>query len=158
MENYKNAIIELCIEQELLLAKIYRLLAERFPQHAPFWSALAEEETEHAGWVKHLQELAKKDAIDFDEGKTRSYTVRTFIDYLRDVERQISRRELTVDRALMITLDMERSLIERNAYSRFRASAPQMQSILSVLQKGMDDHIGKVEEYVIKHKFPPRPK
>lgn len=151
METYKLAILELCLEKELLLAEIYRIFAERFPQHKLFWEGLAAEETEHAGWVRFLQQQSDKSQLTFDEGKVKTYTVKTFIDYLRSVLMEARLPRFTFDKALAFTLDAERALLERNVYAGFQSRSSKDQQLLKLLQQGIHEHVSKVEEYARKH-------
>lgn len=148
MESYKAAMIELCLEQELLLAEIYRSYAARFPQHRPFWEELVAEELEHAGWVRFLQQQAEKSSLTFEEGKTKTYTLKAFIEHLRKTLADARRPDLTCGRALAATLDLERALLERNVYSYFRSGSQKDQQLLQLLQQGVRNHLGKVEAYV----------
>jgi len=148
MKDYQKTIIELIIEKELLLAEVYRAFARRFPRHGAFWSRLATEETEHAAWVRHLLELSATRDISFDEGKTRTYTLKTFNDYLRNLREEALRPGLRQEKAFSLTIDLEKSLLERNLFNQFKTSSEQTQRILDVLQGGIEAHLAYVEEYV----------
>ena len=148
MENYKLAIIELCLEKELLLAEIYRIFAARFSKHRLFWEALAADETEHAGWVRFLREKADKSQLRYDEGKIKTYTVKTFIDYLKGVLQEAKQPSFSSERALSFTLDVERALLERNVYGGFQSRSDQDLQLLQLLQQGLRDHVNKAEAYV----------
>lgn len=148
MKEYQKAIVELLIEKELLTAEVYRGFARRFPRQEAFWLQLARDETEHAAWIQHLLELSATRDIVFDEGKTRTYTIKSFNDYLRSVQAETQRPGQRVEKALALTLDIEKSLLERNLFTQFKSSSEQTQRILDVLQKGLDDHLAYVEDYV----------
>lgn len=152
MEAYKDVMINLCIEKELLLAEIYRNYARSFPEHRIFWSELEADELEHAGWVRFLQQQASKSQLVFDEGKTRTYTLKTFIEHLQKTLDDARRPGISCERALATTLDLERSLLERNVYSLFSSKAVKDRQLLQLLQQGVRDHLAKVETYVQKHR------
>lgn len=154
MKEHQKAIIELIIEKELLTAEVYRLFARRFLRHEEFWSRLAKEETEHAAWVQHLLDLSATRDIEFSEGKTRSYTLKSFNDYLRSVRAEAQRPEMRPEKALALTVDIEKSLLERNLFTQFKSSSEQNQRILVVLQKGLEDHIAYVEDYAARMRKP----
>ena len=147
MKEYQKAIIELIIERELLTAEVYRLFARRFPRHEPFWSRLATEETEHAAWVQHLLEQSALRNVGFDEGKTRTYTLKSYNDYLRGVHAEAQRPGMPPEKALALTVDIEKSLQERNLFTQFNTSSEQTRRILDVLQKGLEEHLVYVESY-----------
>jgi rubrerythrin len=148
MKEYQKAIIELLIEKELLTAEVYKSFARRFPRHEAFWLRLSTEETEHAAWVQHLLDLSTSRDINYDEGKTRTYTIKTFNDYLRGLRAEALSPGLRAEKALALTVDIEKSLLERHLFAQFKSSSDQTQRILAVLQKGLEDHLTYVEDYV----------
>lgn len=154
MEPCDLIIIELCIEKELLLADLYYAFAARYPAHRAFWEKLAGEETEHAGWVRFLREQAELGRVSFTEGKTRVGTVKTFIEHVRSVRTAAEASDYPLARALVATLDIERSLIEKNPYGQFSGSVEKVEAVLHLLSEGMRDHVLEVEAYVSKFKGP----
>jgi O-acetyl-ADP-ribose deacetylase (regulator of RNase III)/rubrerythrin len=148
MEPYQLALVDRCIDKELLIARLYQTFARRFPAHRTFWDGLAAEEMEHAGWVRHLRLLAEKGELFFVEGKTRSYTVKTFLDYLNGILVAAEGPDFTLQRALATTLDIERALIEKNAYNQFRADDAKGEEILLLLCEGAQTHAAAIEAYI----------
>ncbi len=54
------------IDIEESVGRLYALCAERFPAYAGEWLALADDEANHAKWLRELQRAAESGAIDFD--------------------------------------------------------------------------------------------
>jgi hypothetical protein len=54
------------IEIEEAVGRLYQRFAARFSAYACEWHALAENEADHARWIRELQRAAETGAIDFD--------------------------------------------------------------------------------------------
>ena len=145
---YQRKIIELYRDQELLIADLYRRFAARFPKHAPFWEELAGEELEHAGWVAHLLDRINKGVANFDEGKTRTYTLTTSINHIKGLIASCEQPPFDLKRALTYTLDLEKSLIEKNVFDRFAGDSPEVQKLLTILAETQQTHLRKIEGQV----------
>ena len=113
LKPYQKEIIKLMIRQESLLAKLYTLFTEQFPEHGEVWDELTKEEKKHANWLNQLYDAGEKSIILFDEGKTKTYTMNTYIEHLEGIITRVENREVTLPQAISYTLDFERSLIHR---------------------------------------------
>lgn len=155
IQEYQRKIIELYRDQELLIADLYGRFAERFPKYADFWGGLASEELEHAGWVAHLLNKVDTDAVQFDEGKTRSYTLTTSINHIKGLIFSFKQSPFDLKKALTYTLDLERSLIERQVFDRFAGDSPEVLELLTILGETQQSHLRKIEARVteIRAKF-----
>jgi hypothetical protein len=51
--------IELLADNEMVISRIYRVFAERFPEYRDFWETMAQEETRHADMI--LSDLFEAD-------------------------------------------------------------------------------------------------
>jgi len=146
LEPYQKKIIELMVKQELLLGRLYTIFADRFPALEKTWLEMAREELKHAEWVKKLYLAEKKELVAFDEGKTRTYTLKIFIENLEKVIRQAQDGEMTIQKAVAYTRDFEMSLIEKNAFARFEVVDERVQGVLTRLQSDTRRHARKAQE------------
>jgi rubrerythrin len=145
LKQYQKKIIELMIRQELLLAKLYTLFAEQFTEQSEIWDDLANEEKKHASWLKKLYDAGEKGLILFDEGKIKTYTMNSYIDHLMGILVRAENQELTQNQAITFALDLEHSLIEKNAFARFDSTSEKARSILKKLTTETEKHIKKVQ-------------
>lgn len=145
MELYQKKIIELFIEQELILADIYERFSDLFPEYRDFWRKMAGEEKEHASWVQHLLHGVVSDKVFFAEGKTRSYTVTKYIEYLKSTIAAFEKNPPDIIRALSISRDIENALIERNMFSFFEGDSKEVQKVISILEAAQYEHCSCVD-------------
>lgn len=144
LKPYQKVILDLMTRQESLLAKLYTLLAEQFPEHDEVWNNLAQEEKKHATWLKQLYDAGEKGIILFDEGKVKTFTMNTYIEHLESIIARTENQELTQVQAISFTLDFERSLIEKNAFSHFDSTSEKARSVLTRLIMETENHIKKI--------------
>lgn len=144
LKPYQKVILDLMTRQESLLAKLYTLLAEQFPEHDEVWNNLAQDEKKHATWLKQLYDAGEKGIILFDEGKVKTFTMNTYIEHLESIIARTENQELTQVQAISFTLDFERSLIEKNVFSHFDSTSEKARSVLKRLITETENHIKKI--------------
>ena len=145
LKPYQKKIIDGLVRQETLLAKLYTLFAEQFPEHAQAWSELAIEEKKHASWLQQLHDAGEKGIILFDEGKIKTYTMDTFINYLEGIIAKAESGELSLANAISHTIDLERSLLEKNTFSHFDSTSEKARSVLKRLTRETENHIERIK-------------
>ncbi len=133
------------IRQEFLLAKLYTLFTEQFPEQGEIWDDLAKDEKKHAGWLNQFYDAGEKGLILFDEGKIKTYTMNSYIEHLMGILARAENQELTQSQAITFALDLERSLIEKNAFTHFDSTSEKTRSILKRLTIETENHIKKVQ-------------
>lgn len=153
LSDYQKKIIELMCKQELLLAKLYKLFADQFPDHKDFWQDLAKDEVRHAGWIKRLYKAEKEDLIAFSEGKIKTYTMDTFIENLEKIIQRAENGELNLKMAISYTLDLERSLIEKNVFSHFEIIDKKLAEIMAKLESETRRHVKKAEDMMAQFRY-----
>jgi len=146
LEDYQKKIIDLLCKQELLLASLYEIFADHFPDHKDFWQELAKDEQKHAEWIKKLYQAEEEDLVAFSEGKIKTYTMNIFIENLEKTIRRAENRELNLKMAIAYTLDFERSLIEKNVFLHFKIIDEKLQEIMTKLESETRRHVKKAED------------
>lgn len=146
LKPYQEKIINQMITQERLLSEIYALFAKNFPQYSGFWTELSEEEKRHADLIEKLGEAEKKGLVFFDEGKTKTYTLSAFIDYLEKQSEKARNKEFGIAAAFSCALDLEQSLIEKEVFTRFDSVKEMNRSVLNKLRNETKNHIEKIRQ------------
>ena len=146
LEPYQKKIVEMLYKQEMLLAKIYKMFADQFPEKSKFWNDLHSDEKKHAQMIKKLYQAEKKDLVMFNEGKTKTYTMETMIKYIEETIEEAAAGKFTLQRAISYTLDFERALIEKNAFKMFTTDNEKVQGVMTRLDKETRSHMTQAEE------------
>lgn len=133
------------IRQESMLAELYTLLAEQFPEQAGVWNDLVKEEKKHAIWLQQLFDAGEKGFVLFGEGKMRSVSMKTYIAHLEQIITRAEKEELTLAQAVAFTLDFENSLIEKNVFTHFDSTSEKARIILNRLVMETQSHVKKIQ-------------
>lgn len=148
MEPYQKKITALMVRQKLLVAQLYDIFSDTFPKYATFWHELAKEEKKHATWIKKLCQAEEKCMVTFNEGKIRTYTMNTYIDYMENIIKQAKNGKFDMKMAAAITLHIEMSLIEKNFITHFQIIDPDCKGIIIMLERETKKHIKKAQDLV----------
>ena len=144
--SYQENVIQQLITQESLLSKLYATFAEQFPEYKEFWTKLSEEEATHALQIKILNQAEKKGLVLFDESKTKTYILETFISRLEKIVDKAEKGEVDLSSAFAFALDVETALIEKNIFTHFDSLSDESRSLLEMLQSETLEHVGKVKQ------------
>lgn len=145
LEPFQNKLIQLYEEQELQLACMYEKLAAAFPDYANEFEALAGEEREHAGWIRHLKGCIDNGTASFSEGKTRTYTITALITYIKGIIASLERGDLNLHKAMALVVDTEKSFIERQVFKRFAGDSGEVERVLKILDDTQREHLTQIE-------------
>lgn len=140
LKPYQERIIDLMLKQETLLAELYHAFAKKFPEYEELWNKLAREEEKHASWIEQLRVASEKKVVLFSEGRIKTYTLETFV---QGIEEKITRAEASdfnARQALVCTIDLERSLIEKEVFSHFEGLTEKASSVMKFLAKETKEH------------------
>ncbi len=140
LKEHENKIIELYIEQERMLSLLYRKISICFPENRVFWEGISRNESEHAGMIVALYNHIKNGDAIFVETKTRTYTLKTFIDYIRSIIQKLEENKLDSTQAISISIDLENSLIEKNVFNSFQGDADAAKLVLNRLRIETIEH------------------
>lgn len=143
---YQEKIILLMIRQEKLLAETYRFFAEKLPEEREFWGDMANEEEKHASWLKQLYEAAQKKTVIFKEGKVKTYTMETLVKGTEQKLNQARAQGVNAKQALAIAIDLERSLIEKDVFSRFEGMTEKARGVMKFLVAETKSHFDMVQK------------
>lgn len=148
LEPFQYKLIKLYKEQELLMSSLYEQLAVRFPKYDSKFRELAAEELEHAGWIQHLEQCIQNGTASFSEGKTRTYTITTLMNYMQSIVDSLKKGNISLLKAVSLTFDTEKSFIERNVFERFAGDSEEVDRILRILETTQRDHLSRIEQFV----------
>lgn len=116
-------IVNLFIDQDRKRSELYSLFAGRFPEHRQLWDRMARDGRSRAEYLKALLEKMESGEVTFTESRTKTYTLRSFIEFLDGIIEKTVRNQMTVPGALSLTLDIERSNIGSKVFDHFTGNS-----------------------------------
>lgn len=148
-------MLSLFIELELKLAELYGMLADSFPSEHVFFRDRQTEELHHAQWIEYFRDQAEQGAVLFHEDKTRTYTLKTFLEHIQTVIADAKAKRLSLVSALSLSASIEDSLIERKALDHFTSDAPEIRELLRRLRQETEAHAAELRKLRLKYSAPP---
>jgi len=133
-------VIEALAENEMLISRIYRTYAERFPDDREFWGTMAYEETQHADLVRSLGLEVKGGTVEFNSDGFDKTSLDMFHDYLKFSLARTQEEDILPKDALETALAIEHDLIERNFFGFFEAKKGELSLILEGLASSAREH------------------
>lgn len=77
-------IIELLIEYEIMIGRLYKEYAQKFLDWKDFWLRLSAEERGHANWILKLRSKTKEGPVYFKEDRFNKEAIKTSLKYLNN--------------------------------------------------------------------------
>ncbi len=146
LKGYQEKIIELLAELEQEIAILYRICAGVYESRTDIWNTMADEEFQHAECVRELMEFAKGKKAIFDEKMTKTYTVNTVIDKIKDMQNRVESGEYSLIKMLSLSYDLEQSIIERRFYEYFVTNDQTVKLIIKKLKEDTFDHMSRIRK------------
>ena len=139
-------IVELLINNEINVGKLYRAYTEQFPDYCSFWSGLASEEAEHASWVRKLASEVAEGAVLVNDKRFNASAIKTFSDYLGRELIKVNKSGISLISALSTALYIEESIIEQKYSELFDGDSVEFKKTLIDLANATKDHRSRIKE------------
>lgn len=151
MDQYSEILFDLYVQCEKNMERLYLEFARLFPEEADFWNLMALEEMNHAGWIAKLAKAVAEGKVEFAEGKVKTYTLKTFIQYQEGLIKSAKQEKIDIKRAVNVALDMEKSLIEKEVFAHFAGDNAEKNNLLDRLGKATAKHAARLDEMRLKY-------
>ena len=145
-------ILELLAENEEHIARLYRLYSEKLPKFKDFWSQLADEEIEHASWIRDFASGVKEDTLQINEKRFPRSALQTYKEYLDGSIEKATRKGVDTMSAFTTALYIEESLIELKFFEVIDSGSEDFDKVLLRLKKATAEHNNRIKEYWVKIK------
>ncbi|MEC9491929.1 hypothetical protein [Flexistipes sp.] len=145
LKDYQQKILDLLKDKELALSELYKEISEKFYQNEEFWSSLSEEKLYRLQQIEELCDQAKQEKMGFDEKKTKTYTLYTFMESIQDIKDQLRNNELNEIKALSLCHDLENSILERRVYEYFIPYNDKQKKVLDKLKIDINDFLKNIQ-------------
>lgn len=146
LKDYQKILLELLEQFELEISNLYKLFAERFPRQQALWNDLRNEEVKHAVYIKRLHSLANEDKVIFDEKMTKSFTVKSVINDIKDKYKKTENNQYNIINALSFSLSLEQSIIEHKFYDYFSSDDVDVMMLIKTIKDETFAHESKVRK------------
>jgi hypothetical protein len=145
-KNIRDEIIELLAGSEETIGKLYTTYANRFHETEPFWKSLAEDERNHAIWIRSLKAKSGNNKLIFNPDRFRSAAIKTFINHTEKEIIEAGKPGYQLINALSMAYFIEDSLIEKKYFEVFEADSVELKGLLNKLESATKKHALQVKE------------
>ena len=135
-----ETVCEMLAQNEERLSRLYGVYAEKFPKYRDLWNGLAEEETEHAAWIRKLASWVKEGGIDINAERFNISAIRTFSNYIDKELTNAKTSNVSSINALVIASYIEDSIIEHNYFEVFEGDSLELRNTLNDLANETNKH------------------
>jgi len=144
MKETKSDILDLLIEHELVIKRLYETFADQFPDRRDFWSRIAREEQGHASKLELLRQESTISGWLLIENRLKANAIATSINYIDDQRVNTETNPFSPVKALAIARDIESSLLER-FFNRITDSIPnEIKPILKTIADESQQHLKSI--------------
>ncbi|HOG09670.1 MAG TPA: hypothetical protein PLD26_04005 [Smithella sp.] len=146
LKDYQMQLLGFLEQLEMEISNLYKLFAEQFPGHQDLWAEMSREELQHAEYVRTLKAFALSGHVTFDEKMTKTYTIRSIIDDIRDKYKKTENHQYSVVNALSFSLSLEQSIIEHKFYNYFSSNDPGAVLLINNIREETSAHESQVKK------------
>lgn len=150
MELKEAQTIELMAQNEEVFNKLYVLYADKYPEYKEFWQKIADEETNHALWLRELKPEIEIGNLSFNDGRFDLTTVFRLSEHAKQKFNEAQDQTLPIMEVLKISLAMEKSLLEGKFFEVVETDQIPLKTILFNLAKSTEEHIQRIEDLLKK--------
>lgn len=145
MSNVAIKITKLLADIELTVSKLYKVYAQKYPEHKDFWEGLVKEEEHHAELMGSLIQQLKKGLIRLDEKRCAENAVRTVLNYVEDHLAKAKRYAVSETSAFLTAFKIEKNVLEKDFCSFFEADTPEFKETCKTITWETEQHRNKIK-------------
>jgi hypothetical protein len=140
MSDEDDVILDLLVEHEQAIGRLYDRYAGAFPAHGPLWTRLAAEERAHAERLATLRAGTLRDAWRSRGRKLRPQPIRMSIGFVERHQAKVQAGETGAREALAIARDLESALLEKQFTGLDDSLPAEVLSVLRYLAAETEQH------------------
>lgn len=148
----KQKVLDLMIQNELAVARLYQAYADKFPKDTEYWSALAGEEMRHARLIENITKN-NTDSVEIRDDKFELATFGLSLTYLEEKYHQAREEDMSLQDALSTALDIETGMLEKGYFEVFEGGSAQFKSGMEALAAETNKHIEIVRHRLAKKRW-----
>jgi rubrerythrin len=141
-------IVSLLTEHEQAIGRLYRTYTNKFPEQQEFWSKLADEEDEHAQWLRRLlirveEGLGCVRADRFDRS-----AVEASIQRIGRTVKDAAKPGFSLMDAFDTAMILEETLLECKYFEVFEGTAAEVVQVQYCLADATEDHCRRLQKMI----------
>lgn len=146
MTENKPDILDLLINHELAIKKLYELYASVFPEKRDFWLKIAGEEGRHSEWIRALRSKIRLESWLASDLQVTPQAVKSSIAHAEAQHAKTRDVKFTALKALAVARDIESALVEKHLKRLLPSTPSSIASVITRLISETEKHRNAIIE------------
>jgi rubrerythrin len=147
LDEQVHELINLLINHEEKLRELYLAYGERFSDHREAWEEIAQDEQNHAKWIRALANKFEDKEFGLSERKLNPIGVKTSIEYLETEIARARDGNVSMLNAVSIGLQLENAIIEKGFFEIFDLDSGKFKKIRDALERETQEHKDRLAKW-----------
>ena len=139
-------VVDLMVENELEMEKIYRVFMEKFPDSRNFWKLIADDEHNHAEWIAAAKDCLNQGTLPIPAKLIYPYIIQNAIKLVKEQQKVFQSNDKTVAEALKFSNNMENFMLENSFFEIFDCDVPEVKQYHDAIVSETQKHHRMIEE------------
>ena len=141
-------LLEMMAVHEEKVSELYQTYAAALPEWRAFWTTIALEERSHAAWLRGLKSKLEVEGGLLNRERFNITGIHTSMDYLKRKCEEVREKGTTPLRALILALDLEGSLIEKEYFLVYKSDLVSIQEVFNKLREQTAGHYQRMQDKI----------
>jgi rubrerythrin len=141
-------IVSLLTEHEQAIGRLYRTYTNKFPEQQEFWSKLADEEDEHAQWLRRLLVRVEEGLGCVRADRFDRSAVEASIQRIGRTVKDAAKPGFSLMDALDTAMILEETLLECKYFEVFEGTAAEVVQVQYCLADATEDHCRRLQKMI----------
>jgi hypothetical protein len=140
-----NDLLDMMAAYEEKVSELYQALSVALPEWQEFWMTISHEEQLHASWLRGLKNRLALGGGTLSRERFNVAGIRTSMDYLQKLREDVLKKGITPLRALVLSLDIESALLEKEYYTVYKSDLASVQETFNNLREQTREHSQRMQ-------------
>jgi rubrerythrin len=141
-------IVSLLTEHEQAIGRLYRTYTNKFPEQQEFWSKLADEEDEHAQWLRRLLVRVEEGLGCVRADRFDRSAVEASIQRIGRTVKDAAKPGFSLMDAFDTAMILEETLLECKYFEVFEGTAAEVVQVQYCLADATEDHCRRLQKMI----------
>ncbi|MGB3342092.1 MAG: hypothetical protein WBB37_11490 [bacterium] len=147
-----NDIMEILINHEEAISRLYDAYAQKFPDHKEFWATVSWEEKDHAEKIRRLSQITKKGHARFDSEKFKLSVIKISMDYVVKESARVKNEDISMRTAISVALHLENAIVDGEVYESFKGYTAEAKSFIRECAASFAEHYRAIQDMWSAHR------
>lgn len=138
--------LQVLVDVKELLAQLYHLCYQKFPEHKELWSKLYYEKKNHAQWVKGIHSELERGAAHINPIAFKVEAMRVFMKGIQEKIEDLKANQLNFRQVLVYVKDTENSMLEQNFFRIFQKESAEFNKIKGELEAERRQNLNTIRD------------